>query len=197
MPTSALALAHHLVNLAEQTRADSILDVGPGYGKYGVLLREYLNHKPSELSCVEAERRYLDGARAILHVEAYDEVYLGDVRDPTWTPFVALASGLAVTVPNRIAEFDLVWMVDVLEHLPKADGAALLEAIPGWMVVCTPSHFFQNPEALQGWETERHRSVWSLDDLRRVRDVHPATHRVRGPETVGAVIALIEPQEAR
>lgn len=60
MPTSNLELAPRIVRLVETADPHrSILDVGPGYGKYGILLREYLNRKPERLDAIEVEPSYV------------------------------------------------------------------------------------------------------------------------------------------
>jgi 2-polyprenyl-3-methyl-5-hydroxy-6-metoxy-1,4-benzoquinol methylase len=145
MPTSNLALAATIVHLVHQVPHRRILDVGPGHGKYGLLCREYLNDKPEWLAAVEGEPAYLEVFPWLECI--YDEVRVQDVMlaDPEW-----------------VASFDCVLMVDVIEHLTKDDGLALLERCRGHVVICTPAEFFQNPE--EGW-TERHRSLWSVDDF--------------------------------
>jgi hypothetical protein len=124
----------------------SILDVGPGWGKAGVLLREYVGVPPIErVDAVELWRPYVT-----LRLRAlYDDVFICDVRDLS---------------DEQLGSYDLVLMADVLEHLGKLEGLALLERIPGHVVVCTPREFFQNPEAGE-IPPEEHRSLWTREDF--------------------------------
>ena len=64
MPTSVLLLAERAVTLAATITPTprTVLDVGAGYGKYGVLLREYLDPTP-EVWGVEAWPPYVDAHR--------------------------------------------------------------------------------------------------------------------------------------
>lgn len=162
MPTSNLALAPwvlHLVNLAaasvriqRSSAADPIrlLDVGPGHGKYGVLIPEYVAG-PWELGCIEAEQRYVTPRLSA----TYRTLLTGNVLDlSSWR------------------EWDIVLMVDVIEHLEKQPALDMLDRIPGHVVICTPVEWFQNPEAAE-YPSERHRSLWRPSDFpqHRVRNI--------------------------
>jgi len=154
MPSSSLPLLATTALVALEHRPARVLDVGPGNGKYGVILREYGHRHLELLDAVEAEPRYLESFPWLSAL--YDHVYTTDVVH---------------LVDHSLARYDLVLMVDVLEHLTHDDGEELLRRIPGRVVVSTPRDFFQNPEADQGWPTERHRSVWTVDELAAVRDL--------------------------
>lgn len=187
MPSSSLAVAGTIVNLVHTSGARRILDVGPGFGKYGLLLREYVGSiddpnigrrvGPIELlDAVEAEARYVKAMPWLRAI--YDQVMV-DVS--------------IVDVPQGTLDaYDLVLMVDVLEHLDHDDGIDVLARIPGWIVVCTPRDFFQNPEADRGWETERHRSHWSARMVERAVAPRPC---MTVPNDVGAVIVRVAPKE--
>lgn len=124
----------------------SILDVGPGRGKGGVLLREYLAGV-ERLEAIEGWEPYVTARLRCI----YDRVHVADVMAP-WID------------ARWLGEFDVVLMVDVFEHLARADALALLERIAGSVVICTPAAWFQNPEARTIW-TEAHRSLWSVEDF--------------------------------
>ena len=146
VPTSNLALWPTILSLVYQVAPASILDVGPGHGKAGILLREYVGSPPIErLDAVEGWEPYVTARMRAL----YDHIHERDVM---------------LLSAEELAVYDLVLMVDVIEHLTKDDGLALLERIPGRVVICTPEVFFQNPEARTIW-TEEHRSLWCLADF--------------------------------
>lgn len=155
MPTSKLSAALPVILALQEAVAGkgsfSMLDVGPGYGKYGLLAREYL-HGLRRLDAIEAEGRYLT---PVLW-EVYDWVQLGDVRD----------------MPSEFFDpYDVCLFADVIEHLTKADGHEVLARITCPVVITTPSVWFQNPEADNGWPTERHRSIWGPQDFNRMTKV--------------------------
>lgn len=89
-----------------------ILDIGPGWGSFGVLSREYL----PDLECIEAIE--LAGALKPTVSGIYDEIFIGDVRDrgiDFWTD----------------GPWDMVLLIDVLGYMPMADGHELLGRILG------------------------------------------------------------------
>lgn len=142
----------------------SVLDVGPGFGKYGVLFREYCPKHPMMVG-VEAWEPYVADHRLR---GVYDHMYVMDVLD------------LPVHDLNMC---EAVFMGDVIEHLDKDRALELLERIWRPVVINTPEHYFHNGDNLP-W-TETHRSHWTLDDFR-------ATGRVVREEIVyaGLVVTL-------
>ncbi len=152
MPTSKLSYALPVTLAACHAQRERrtggpyrVLDVGPGYGKYGLILREYLT-PPTVIDAVEAERRYCTPRlRAI-----YDSVIVNDARR---------------LHQHALDRYDLIVMVDVIEHLSIEEGQSFLNRCHGSVIVTTPTVFFQNPEAEQGWPTEEHRSFWRAADF--------------------------------
>lgn len=149
MPSSNLAIAPVIMHLVWDAKHNfrypikRILDVGPGRGKYAVLLREYVDPLLI-IDAVEAEQRYITPRlRAI-----YDSVYWEDVT----------------LMGKRLDNYDLVLMVDVIEHIDKEIALELLNRIPGWIVICTPQEWFQNPEH-EEFPFEEHRSLWTAADF--------------------------------
>ena len=145
MPTSSLAVAPAVLWSVAEVEPASVLDVGAGWGKYAVLLREYLNVKPSRIDAVEAHAPYVDAHR--LRV-LYDDVIVGDVVD---------------VADERLAVYDVVLMVDVIEHIDKARAVDLLDRIPGRVVISTPVEWFDTGPGLPS--TEAHVSHWAVDDF--------------------------------
>lgn len=152
MPTSKLSAALPVILALEEAvrgkHGFSMLDVGPGHGKYGLLAREYLPEL-AVLDAVEAESRYIT---PVLW-EIYDTVIQGDVLE------------------MESFDYDVVLMADVIEHLEKQEGHDLLNRITCPVVITTPAVWFQNPEAGQGWPTEEHRSIWGPQDFNRMTKV--------------------------
>lgn len=170
MPSSNLALAPAIVHLvwdaAQQSKVHRILDVGPGRGKYGLLLREYVD-PTLVIDAVEAEQRYITPRlRAV-----YDSVFWEDV-----THF-----------NDRLDNYDLVLMIDVIEHMSKITALELLERIKGWVVICTPQEWFQNPEHHE-FPYEKHRSHWTAEDFGD-RLEHDASQ-------LGGLLVRLKPRDA-
>lgn len=177
MPTSALPVWPTLVHLCWDVAPRRILDVGPGHGKAGILLREYIgttargNGPIEAVDAIEAEPRYLGLFPWLPAV--YDEVHRGDIVDQP---------------ADLLAGYDLVLFADSIEHIDKDAAVDLLDRCPGWVVISTPVEFFQNPEADE-WPSEMHRSAWTADDFH-------ATGRVDHlEETLGGWLVRLRPKE--
>ena len=146
MPTGNLLVAERAVTFAGtiENTPKTILDVGCGYGKYGVLLREYLEGNPL-VDGVEAWPEYIENhnLRGI-----YNHVYSDDV----------------VNLDNEtLSLYDLVMMGDVIEHIEKEAALDLLSRIPGYVIIATPFDHFHTDEGLP--PTEAHVSHWTKDDF--------------------------------
>ena len=104
MPTSVLLVAERAVTYAGTIvpTPQRVLDVGPGYGKYGVLLREYLDPTPV-IDAVEAWLPYI-------HDHGLEGIY----REVMWCRAEDIHD-------DDLATYDLVMMGDVIEHMEK-DG---------------------------------------------------------------------------
>jgi len=171
LPSSHWSKLTPVMELVVGSGATSVLDVGTGSGKFGVLCREYLEVYPARDSVIQARDRAqaeLAGAKirlegiegcaeyiSALHDLVYDRLYIGD----------------AVTVLRSLAEgaYDLVLLIDVLEHLPKDHGFSLLQQcrrVGRTVIVATPRGF-TSQSALFGNDLECHRCQWSRRELRR------------------------------
>ena len=164
MPSSNVDKIPMVIRQAQKFEPHKILDVGVGFGKYGMLLREYL-----EL-LVPAERQqdpcYLRSrwTRTIHGIEIfgdflqdwhrcfYDEIFVGDVRE---------------ILPTLLPDYDLVLLCDVLEHMDMPEALAVLyycERISAHVIVSLPAGEYPQ-EKLFGNEHEKHRSTWYAPDL--------------------------------
>ena len=150
MPTSNLALAPLLLHMVEEVPHARILDVGPGYGKYGLLLREYLNEKPEQVDAVEADSTYLRDFPWLWKI--YDNVYNLDILN--WKGHFS---------ERWLPTYDVVFMVEVIEHMDKQAALELIDQIPGRIVICTPEKFFH--QHVDGHPWERHVSHWTRADF--------------------------------
>jgi hypothetical protein len=124
-----------------------VLDVGPGWGKYGLACREYLPQLES-LDAVEV----VQGRYPTLHA-IYDCIFVGDIRDAPEQFFLP---------------YDLVLIIDVIEHLLLDDGHDLLARIqragPS-ILVATPTQFFEQHNATN--PHEEHLSFWDSAEFQQ------------------------------
>jgi hypothetical protein len=144
---------------------ESILDIGAGFGKYGILCREYLDvvrgarssrtyppPKRLTIDCIEAWPDYISP----IHTYTYDNVYVGDAR--------------AILPTLGAGTYDLALVIDVLEHFAGDDAAHMLSSVlrvAGAALVATPATDMPQG-ATFGNEYECHRSHWTARELRRL-----------------------------
>lgn len=150
MPTSEHWQIPRVLDCLVAERPVTLLDVGGGHGKYGCLAREYAESKRID---------FVDVTPPTL--PCYDHVYLGDVRQ------------LDRVLPADAPRYDLALLADVIEHLEKPEGFALLDSLLGRarrVLVTTPLGFRR--QEVPGLPFETHRSGWFPWDFARRFTVH-------------------------
>ena len=155
MPSS---FHHHISKMVDwivKVQPRSVLDIGVGHGKWGFLAREYtdiFNNRydrstwQTRIEGVEAFATY----KTPVYDYAYDKIHYGDIS----------------TNLKDLANFDLVIIGDVIEHLTKEEGQALIAALrekSAYILLSSPTHFFQQEILGNPWET--HKSLWSWKDF--------------------------------
>lgn len=150
MPTSEYAQIPKVVEVIARLAPRTVLDVGAGYGKYGVLAREYA--PVTRVDAIDANApRY----------PVYDHVYLGDLRQ------------IDALLPAEAPHYDLALFLDVIEHLDKPEAYALTDQLVRRcrrVLITTPWGF--RPQEIPGMPFETHRSGWVPWDLSRRYRVH-------------------------
>lgn len=125
-----------IMRIIRERKPASILDIGVGSGFYGEMIRR-------DLPDVR-----LDGVETFDYTnerwECYDSIWNEDARE--WYP----------------DPYDLFLMVDVIEHMSKEEGRALVERLPGPVLVSTPWHYVQGPDVNP---LQEHVSEWTLEDF--------------------------------
>ena len=150
MPSSKSWQIPWVVDLIAREQPASVIDVGAGYGKFGVLAREYAS--PQRVDAVDVNPpRY----------PVYDHVYLGDVRD------------LERLLPAETPRYDLALFVDVIEHLEKPQAWRVLDVLARRarrVLVSTPWGFRAQHDPELPFET--HLSGWYPWEFGRHFRVH-------------------------
>jgi hypothetical protein len=139
--------------------ATSCLDIAAGWGKYGVLLREFFDIKVNgrydkerwkcRIDMVEIWPDYITP----MHEFVYSNVYLDDIR----------------AISADIHAYDIVLLLEVLEHMSHEDGVKVLIDLKGkcnkLMFMAFPNYF--NGGEGKGWANpyEEHRCLWTQDDV--------------------------------
>jgi hypothetical protein len=165
VPSSRPNTIPTVIHLLRQLQPRSILDVGVGFGKWGHLFREYTDINAAErdppryhrdnwqvrIDGIEGHAAYLTE----LHRYLYNEIHVGD----------------ACELLPKLPAYDLIFMGDIIEHFEKRKGLEFLRAAvdkASKAVIVTTPKFETAQENLCANEMERHRSLWSARDFRKL-----------------------------
>jgi len=152
MPTSYLYQINSIVELMVFAGPRSILDVGVGFGKYGFLAREYVGIREEydvwkpRIDGIEIHEGYITP----LHDLIYDQLHVGDARD---------------IVPSLEGGYDLVLLIDVIEHMEYEEGLKLLKDCRKKarnLLISTPKVLARQGEVF-GNPHEAHRFHWKRE----------------------------------
>jgi len=164
MPSSQHSYIPQVMNLILNSPHQSILDVGPGFGKYGVLCREYCDLIPAwfdkgldgfdkknwqvTIDAVEPCEKYITP----LHHYIYNIIYNYKIE----------------SMLKVLNDYDLILMIGTLEHLEKPIGISVLTELQKKakaIIVVTPNGF-KPQKAEWGNPLEKHRCGWELREFK-------------------------------
>lgn len=156
MPSSCPYNISRIVHIVWKLRPKSILDIGCGMGKYGVLFREYLDNwygrykKENWEHKIDAIEGY-EGYITDLHKAVYDKIETFNFIKSTWS------------------SYEMLFLGDVIEHFFKEDGIAFLERQRSrWILISTPAWWTKNESSVNPLET--HRSLWEPKDFEELKN---------------------------
>jgi 2-polyprenyl-3-methyl-5-hydroxy-6-metoxy-1,4-benzoquinol methylase len=157
MPTSDPSGIAPVLQEVMRLRPQTILDVGIGMGKWAMLFREYLEGWGAHRVSPDEFKLTIDGVEIYepyiqpWHHAIYDAIHIGDVR----------------TLAPELPRYDLVYLGDVIEHMPKPDGAKLLQDLKfKTAIVSTPA---MKTRMIRGKPNPflDHKCVWTAADFGR------------------------------
>jgi hypothetical protein len=134
----------------------SILDCGSGFGKFGLLCRELLD--------IQAERYEREKWQVnIVGVEGFYP-YRNAIHDFAYTAMI-----YEDFTKRAWADYQLVLLIDSLEHIDKPEGYkfldGLLERNKHVIVSCPTGVNYLQQGAVHDNEMERHRAHWTPEDF--------------------------------
>jgi hypothetical protein len=175
MPTSAWHYISPILQKVYELHQDRpirrVLDVGVGSGKWGFLSREVIDYYANAVYFRPDWRVRIEGIEAFdkyrtpVHDFVYDKIHWGD----------------AVTLLRRgedvVHDFDLIFIMEIIEHIEKSDGEWLLDFLitraERAVILSFPpeidaeGHHIFEQGATHGNPFETHRSIWNLRDIAR------------------------------
>ena len=160
MPTSQHFQISRILDLVVLLNPKSVLDIGTGFGKYGLLCREFLELWDGKetygkfrhrIEGIEIFEKYLTP----VHAYVYDRVHVGDA---------------AQVVQNLESSFELALLIDVLEHFDRPAGEKLVADILSrcrYLIASVPRDNGQQGEMYEN-SHETHLAQWTARDLLRL-----------------------------
>lgn len=146
MPFSSGEGKAWVLEVVKGLHPESVLDVGPGWGTYGRLLRPSL--PDTHFIAVEVFPDYIEQFNLGTF---YDEVHLADIRHWDWF------------------DVDLVIFGDVLEHLDKEDALAVwgkAREYAKYLIISVPtSPRWHEQGEVNGNAAERHLHHWTFEEV--------------------------------
>lgn len=149
----------HIITALRSLDFSSVLDVGCGYGKYGFLIREYIDHFEYKIAIDAIEADFDDEAYQVIDT-IYDDLYEGD--------FLGTPIFIGDHAPQR-EYWDLILMIDVIEHFTKEDGLTAIDEalnIGKRILISTPREPAE--QHIEGKPYEDHLSKWTIKDFKGV-----------------------------
>jgi len=146
MPSCRPDVIPELVYKVMEMCPETILDIGVGYGKWGALCIEYLKYWKNITPVVDGVEVFED-YKSPLHA-VYDKIYYSNVME----------------VLPIFERYDLILLVDVIEHLSREDGLKLLGSVKKHYLVSTPA-YWSGQQASHGNKHEEHLSQWTPVDF--------------------------------
>jgi len=157
MPYSHFNQLGKINELIILTNPRRILDIGMGFGTYGFLSRLYLD-------IADGRENYKRWLRVIDGIEVFKD-YLTPVHNFIYNRiFIGNASRI---VPALKSKYDLILLIDVIEHFPKKEGKKLLQDClkkSKNVILATPKNIGFQADAF-GNKFETHKYQWKKQDF--------------------------------
>lgn len=160
MPSSFHGVISPVLTEYLNSKANSVLDVGVGFGKWGMLFREYGDvfkgrYYPKDwtvhITGVEPFKDYHNP----LYDFAYNKVEYLPIED--------------YLEKNPKAKFDFIYAGDVIEHLPKKKAQSIIEELKRrtkkQLVITIPLGDRWPQGEVFGNSRESHQSTWNTSDF--------------------------------
>lgn len=163
MGTSNWQNISYCIELIRRINPKLILDIGAGFGRWGILSREFLeiwddgNYSDNwkrKIDAVEVFDKYVKP----YHSYFYDNVYIEN----------------AVDFMNKLEEkYDLIICGDIIEHFEKKGGEEFIEdclAHCKYLMINIPIGKKWEQDIINNNEYEIHKSVWYNSDFKKYKN---------------------------
>lgn len=170
MPTSFHGQISRILDFILSEKPKSILDIGIGFGKYGVLCREQLDiaferYKKEDWNIIIDGIEGFEKYKNPIHEYVYNKVYYGLVQD---------------VIKDLKKKYDLILIIDVLEHFDKTEGEQIINKLLNKcksLLISVPA--IPEKQSYLDNDLEKHKSTWEARDFKKFKvkrvDIIPMT----------------------
>ena len=161
MASSFINQVPTIIHLVQKLQPQKILDIGKGFGKYGFLIHEYAGINNTKK--LEPAKTLKEQSSIIIDAVEVD----ADLMMPHLTHLYAnVFFEDILQVYPRLAAYDLVLMIEIIEHIEKKEAITLLQHLleqGSKIIIATPIDFFE--QELYESHFEHHVSHWTKKDF--------------------------------
>lgn len=162
MPTSNWQNISYNINLVRKLNPHTILDVGVGFGRWGILFREFLEVW-DDLNYSGKWERVIDGIEIFPgYIKDYHKYFYNNIYQENALNYLR----------NTDNRYDLINCGDIIEHLEKKEGLEMLD-----LCLQKGKYVLINIPIGRNWAQngtgenphEAHRSVWYNSDFTKYK----------------------------
>lgn len=162
MGTSNWQNISYNIELVRKLNPKSVLDVGVGFGRWGILFREFLEIWDNSNYDGNWER-LIDGVEIFpAYIKDYHRYFYSNIYIENALEYLRKTE----------KSYDLINFGDVIEHLPKQDGEELIKLAfdkGGHVLINIPIGKHWAQEGTKDNPHEAHRSVWYNNDFTKYK----------------------------
>jgi len=160
MSTSNWQNISYNIDLVKKLNPKSILDIGVGFGRWGILFREFLEVWGSNNYSGDWER-VIDGVEIFPdYIKPYHYFFYNNIFTEDALSFMKRTEG----------GYDLINCGDVIEHFEKDKALELIDLClekSKFLLINIPIGNNWPQDAVNNNDYEKHRSVWKISDFRK------------------------------
>lgn len=158
MGTSNWQNISYVIEIIKAINPYKILDFGMGFGRWGILAREFLEIWDDE-NYTGAWKRQIDGVEVYAdYIKPYHHYFYSNI-------YIEEGYGW---INKCINQYDLVIFGDVIEHFEKSMGLKLIEkalTLSQFVLINIPLGSYWEQTEKNKNKYEEHKSIWSSSDF--------------------------------
>lgn len=153
MPSSQPWRISPIAEFIYRLHPKSVLDIGIGFGKWGVLAREYTDVNKGRC------------AKNLWQIRIEGIEIFAPYENPLWSVYNKVHVGDAVEVLSTLGNYDLILAVEILEHMQRPNGLKMIEMIKAKSKDFVVSYSNSVSPGMFGNPREEHVSKWLPKDF--------------------------------